>query len=61
MTADEVVPPAVGRLAGLVGPGGDEILAEMETHARRRFRHLTVAARRGGRGESDAVNGGVHG
>ena len=34
MTADEVVPPEVERLAGLVGPGGDEILAEMEEHAR---------------------------
>jgi Predicted O-methyltransferase len=33
MTADEVVPPEVERLAGLVGPGGDEILAEMEAHA----------------------------
>jgi predicted O-methyltransferase YrrM len=34
MAADEVVPPEVERLAGLVGPEGDEILAEMERHAR---------------------------
>jgi caffeoyl-CoA O-methyltransferase len=33
MTADEVVPPEVERLAGLVGPDGDAILAEMERHA----------------------------
>jgi caffeoyl-CoA O-methyltransferase len=34
MTADEVVPPEVERLAGLVGPDGDAILEEMEGHAR---------------------------
>jgi len=34
MTADEVVPPEVERLAGLVGPERDAILDEMETHAR---------------------------
>ena len=31
--ADEVVPPAVERLAGLVGPDPDELLAEMEAYA----------------------------
>ncbi len=31
--SDEVVPPAVGRLAGLTSPDGDAILAEMERHA----------------------------
>ena len=34
MTADEVVPPEVERLAGLVGPDGDTILEEMAAHAR---------------------------
>jgi len=34
MAADEVVPPEVARLAGLVGPDGDAILEEMESHAR---------------------------
>jgi len=31
--ADDVVPPAVERLAGLVGPDPDELLAEMEAYA----------------------------
>ena len=34
MPADEVVPPAVEHLAGLVGPGGDEITEQMEARAR---------------------------
>jgi predicted O-methyltransferase YrrM len=34
MAADEVVPPEVEHLAGLVGPDGDAILDEMAAHAR---------------------------